>query len=65
MTQIERVPVKPPAELLTCSLPAMPTREARENQDVLADVFERVVAALRQCYERLREVRLFVEETKD
>ncbi len=63
MTRIERVTVKPPAELLVCARPAEPSAEARENQDALADVVDRVGRAWRECFDRLRAVREFVDET--
>ncbi len=63
MTRIERVTVKPPAELLTCARPPMPADEARVNQDALADAIERVGNAWRECFDRLRAVRDFVDQS--
>ena len=63
VTRIERVTIKPPAELLTCARPPMPADEARVNQDALAELVERVGNAWRECFDRLRAVREFVEET--
>ncbi|MBI1243754.1 MAG: hypothetical protein GC202_02020 [Alphaproteobacteria bacterium] len=62
VTQIERVVVRPPAELLTCT--AEPRRPADEfDQDALADWIPDMAIAGRSCRDRLEAVRRFVEET--
>ncbi len=64
MTRIERVTIKPPVELLTCARAPMPPDEARENQDALAELLPRVGNAWRECFDRLRAVREFVEDSE-
>jgi hypothetical protein len=42
----------------------MPADDARENQDALAELVARVGNAWRECFDRLRAVREFVEDTE-
>ncbi len=63
MTRVETVTIRPPAEMLTCPRPPMPADEARVNQDAAANALRPVVTAWRECFDRLRAVREFVEET--
>lgn len=61
ITKIERVAVRPPAELMVCPAePALPADIA--DQDALAPLIVDLAMAGRACRDRLEAVRRFVEE---